>query len=878
MNDEGRGGAWSRDPRTIPWSRRARVLLIWAITVVLAAAAVVGPVPFAPQVSVRLGDVARADITATRQVSYVSEILTKQRQELAASAVPDVFDPPQARVGRQQLALANQLLDFISSVRNDSFADANAKVAYIESNEIVELAPETVTGALALAPSAWERVAVETQAVLERTMRDEIRESTLVDERRRVSSRVSLELPDEDAAIVTEIVQRLLVANSFYNPQRTEERRKAARERVEAVTASLETNEKILRAGDIVTDLDIEALEVLGLSPAATSWEDVRGGSGLVLLLGLLFLYYLWRQEPSFWTANWELLLLPAFMLLFLVTARSAVATHALLPYLYPFAALAMGLTVLFNLRLGLMAAGFFTLVIGWFGSGSLELMTYAFAGSLVGSLKLRRGERLASFAWAGLYIIVANLAVITVFRLAPGRIDLQGLAELSLAAVANGILCVTLTLLGVYLASAVFGIVTPLQLLEISRPTHPLLRQLLLKAPGTYHHTLIVSNMAERAAEAIGADAQLARVGAYYHDVGKAIRPYFFAENRVEGTDPHARLDPYTSAQIIISHVKDGIELARKYRLPHRIIEFIPEHQGTLLVTYFYHEAVKQAGSADKIDQSQFTYPGPKPRSRETAITMLADGAEATVRSRSPSTVEELNETIAQSIQSRVNSGQLDECPLTLADLREIRAAFADVLRGLHHPRVAYPPETRLASEPVRQEELMQLPADPNNPLPVPPDEEYEEEGPIVVRVDEQFAALVDIPSLEAAVAAALQAEGRAGSEMTVVVTTDEAVQELNLQYRQIDCATDVLSFPAQDPAPGFVLPPEAGDYLGDVIVAFPYTQRQAREANRPLAAELQLLAVHGTLHLLGYDHAEPEDERRMWNRQDEILRTVAE
>jgi putative nucleotidyltransferase with HDIG domain len=235
---------------------------------------------------------------------------------------------------------------------------------------------------------------------------------------------------------------------------------------------------------------------------------------------------------------------------------------------------------------------------------------------------------------------------------------------------------------------------VTPLQLVELSRPTHPLLRQLLLKAPGTYHHTLIVSNMAERAAEAIGADSLLTRIGTYYHDVGKTIRPYFFIENRIEGVDPHGRLDPYTSAQIIISHVKDGVGLAQKYRLPQRVIDFIPEHHGTLLVSYFYHQAVRQAGTADTVDRAVFRYSGPKPQSRETAITMLADGAEATVRAKHPATVEEIEQIVVESIQSRIVSGQLDECPLTLDDLRDIRRAFVDVLRGQQHPRINYPAE----------------------------------------------------------------------------------------------------------------------------------------------------------------------------------------
>jgi hypothetical protein len=250
----------------------------------------------------------------------------------------------------------------------------------------------------------------------------------------------------------------------------------------------------------------------------------------------------------------------------------------------------------------------------------------------------------------------------------------------------------------------------TSLHLLEISRPTHPLLRQLLLKAPGTYHHTLIVSNMAERAAEAIGADSLLARVGAYYHDVGKTNRPYFFIENRDEGPDPHGRLDPYTSAQIIISHVKDGIELARKYRLPRGVTDFIPEHHGTMLAPYFYREAVKQAGGDQgKVDRSQFEYPGPKPRSRETAITMLADGTEATVRSRRPTSVEELDRIVGEAMQSRLLSGQLDESPLTMEDLRAIQRAFVDVLRGLQHPRIDYPAEV-VPEKPIPGDEDVQV------------------------------------------------------------------------------------------------------------------------------------------------------------------------
>jgi cyclic-di-AMP phosphodiesterase PgpH len=684
------------DSQQIPLWARARILGGWFLTVLLGTLILVAPLPLTGQLTVKQGDVAPADVSAPRQVTYVSEILTQQRRDLAAKSVPDVYDPPQARVSRQQLTLATQWLDFVASVRSDTLADPATRLKYLRTVTNPDLPPELLTKILSIPNAKWDLIAGDVQAVLDRAMREEIRESNLPDEKRRVPAWVRLDLSDDDAMIVSQIVQPLMVPNSFYNPTKTDERRKQASDRVEQVTATIERNEKVLRAGDIVTALDIEALDAIGLKQTPWSWQDLRAAAAMMLVLGVVFVYYLWRQEPAFWLSTLQPILLAAVVLTFLVAARALVPAHALLPYIFPYAALTMLLTVGTNLRISLVATAVFAFVIGWMTNGSLELMIYAYAASLIGTLKLRRGERLASFAWAGAFVALVNIAVVVAFRLGAGKVEPRALLELSTAGLVNGLVTATISLLGIYALGAFFGLITPLQLMELSRPTHPLLRQLLLKAPGTYHHTLIVSNMAERAASAIGADAQLARVGAYYHDVGKSIRPYFFAENRTEATDPHGRLDPYTSAQIIISHVKDGIELARKYHLPRRVIDFIPEHQGTQLVTYFYHEAVKQAGSADRVDRSQFVYPGPRPRSRETAITMLADGAEAVVRSKSPASAEELRKTIGTSIQSRISAGQLDECPLTLAELQLIQAAFMDVLRGLHHPRVSYPSEPK--------------------------------------------------------------------------------------------------------------------------------------------------------------------------------------
>jgi membrane-associated HD superfamily phosphohydrolase len=247
--------------RDIPWPQRVRVVAIWLVAMVLATLALLVPLPFTGQVALKEGDVAGADVAAPRQISYVSEVLTEQRRELAASAVAQVYDPPQARIGRQQLTLARQLLDFIASVRSDQYADLATRLGYLKAISTWDVPPDLAGRLLALPPPAWERVSAESQAALERAMRGEIREDNLSEEQRRVSTMVRLDLSDEESGIVRSVVQSLIVPNTFYNQEKTDERRRAARDRVEPVLRSFERNEKILRAGDIVTALDGEALD-----------------------------------------------------------------------------------------------------------------------------------------------------------------------------------------------------------------------------------------------------------------------------------------------------------------------------------------------------------------------------------------------------------------------------------------------------------------------------------------------------------------------------------------------------------------------------------------------------------------------------------------
>jgi putative nucleotidyltransferase with HDIG domain len=219
------------------------------------------------------------------------------------------------------------------------------------------------------------------------------------------------------------------------------------------------------------------------------------------------------------------------------------------------------------------------------------------------------------------------------------------------------------------------------------------LLQRLLRETPGTFHHTMMIASMAEQAAERIGANALLTRVGAYYHDIGKLLRPYFFVENQEGVSNPHDRLDPHTSVEILNSHVRDGMMLARQYQLPAQVRAFIPEHHGTMRASFFYQKALQAAGdSPELVNEADFRYPGPRPQSRETLLVMLADGCEAATRASRPTTPEELTRVVESIFVHRIQDDQLEECPITLKELEIVKQTYIEVLRGAYHPRVQYP------------------------------------------------------------------------------------------------------------------------------------------------------------------------------------------
>ncbi len=687
-------------PRIATMRPTGRQLLIWGLTaaVWLAVTAVVAlPSTGSAGVNLSIGESATQDILAPSPLAYTSAVLTERARVEAAAAALDVYDAPDTRVARQQVLLLRDILDYVDSVRADAYAETSQKQADLQAIEGLNLRADNTLVILNFDNSAWTAVKAEALSVLEQMMRSQVRDDQVADVRRDVPARVSVSLSEAQAALVTALVTNLISSNSFYNDAATQAARQAARDAVKPVQRSIVRGQAVVVRGEVVTAEDLEALAALGLLEPKATWRQPASGALLTLIVVTLVVLYVARFYPALGKSARRVLLVGALCAAFLLAARFMLPGRTVLPFLFPAAALPLLLTVFVGPQFAMVMAMAAAVLLGHIGGGNLELTVYFALGGFLAPLAVGAGERVNQFFWAGLAVALANIGVLLVFRLPDPALDPLGLAQLVAACALNGAVSASLTLAGFFMLGGLFDITTSLQLIELARPDHPLLRFVLRNAPGTYQHSLQVSNLAEQAAERIGANALLTRVGALYHDAGKALQPQFFVENQLDGFNIHDTLAPEESARIIIGHIHDGVEMARRHRLPSAVRAFIPEHHGTLRTQYQYRRALQAAGGdASRVDPSVYVYPGPRPQSKETALLMLADGCEARARAERPKDEAEIDKLVKSVIDDRLANGELNDTGLTVHDLAVIRASFVNTLKGVFHPRLQYPSEEK--------------------------------------------------------------------------------------------------------------------------------------------------------------------------------------
>ncbi|MGH2404950.1 MAG: HD family phosphohydrolase, partial [bacterium] len=488
-------------------------------------------------------------------------------------------------------------------------------------------------------------------------------------------------------ALASEVAAAALGPTMEIDAAKTAERRESADDMVMPVRVRVQRGESILRKGDVVTPTHLQILAIAGVHPPRVTWIALGGVTIIVTLLVLATGAYLWQYEPEIWASS-RLLLLWSLIVVGTVLLAQTLGAPRFNDYLIPAALGPMLLGILLRPRLAVFSAMVLAVLVGLVAQRELAPVIVALVGGVVGVFATRQIHRRSDFGVAGLLIGLANAAAAAGIGMVDGQPTSVTAVNAGYAG-ANGLLAGVMTIGLLPFLEQLFGLITPIKLLELANPAHPLLRRLQLEAPGTYHHSIMVGNLAEAAAEAVGADALLVRVGTYYHDVGKLRRPAFFVENQMGIDNPHEKMAPSLSALTVASHVRDGLDLAREYGLPQAIADFIPQHHGTTRLAYFYHQALERG---DAIDEAAFRYEGPKPQTPETAIVMLADAAEAAVRSLTRPTPDRLEEVVRRLIREKLEDGQLDECGLTFRDLDRIAAAFVRILTGIMHPRLEYP------------------------------------------------------------------------------------------------------------------------------------------------------------------------------------------
>lgn len=674
-------------------------------------------VPLSRASLIARGQPSPVTLEAPISLTYTSETDTRAAITGAESRVQPVYRTDPDVQPRQRKALV-AALDTVDQVRGNPSLGRAGQIAALTAIASLPITPTLAANLLQFSDDGWQRVNQASRRLYDDVTRDRpvLTEAqvTMIRQRELPTAPELARLSVAQRQAILYLVGATLKPNSELDEARTEQRRAEARAGVSPIQVSVVKGEVVIRKGDVVSDAVFEKLTKLGL---------VRGAGGLsstlqMLLLGLLVAWmlatYIQHCQATLWPNGRALLVIAGLLAVVLLAGRLLLPAWDTMPYVFPLATMSILLTVLFNGEVALVATLAMAPLLGLQHEQSIGLAITLALGAVAGIFTAQRTRRTGEFAYVALAVAIITALTAIVFWIGPGS-DASSMLQVLLFSVINGALSGILAVGSYHFLGRVAGVVTPLELMELSHPNQPLLRRLMREAPGTYHHSIVVSNLAEVAAEDIGADPLLARVGAYYHDIGKMLRPYFFTDNQHDRSNVHDVLDAKTSASIIIDHVREGVKLAVENGLPQRVVDFISQHHGTNVVSFFYQRALQEDEDADIED---FRYPGPRPQTREAAIMMLADGVEATVRAMSqagklrPARPEENGEasggkTIADVVEQifneRIASQQLDEAPVTLRDISVIKESFIKTLQGIYHPRVDYTQtRARVTSETV--------------------------------------------------------------------------------------------------------------------------------------------------------------------------------
>ncbi|NLW27438.1 HD family phosphohydrolase [Acetivibrio saccincola] len=648
------------------------------------------------------------DITAPRDV--VNTILTEQNAIAAAEAE----EPVMKEIRDASIKVINKLTNFLSLVNRtrNSFNKGVNSIEAGSEEEYHELFQQELEKAASLLKESNENTGYEFSEeqiiyIISEAEDEEINEFENVMLELVSGIMVKDVTKDNIAARIVELQNDIsdsnlnqelknigiIVSNYILEPNRKidDEATKLKKEKAyndPANTVIIEKGQRILSVGDTVTKDKLKVLEDLNLLETKSRFDYSLAGAILIILVMLSFLLVLYMNyfcKKVLYNRN-DLILLSILIITTLFLARWIKEYTTLL---IPVFLAVILVSILLDVKLALMVNLVLTIAISIMTNGEIKFIFMALISGTFSIFLVSKANQRNKLTVAGAIIGLINVLVVIPINLM-NKAGWRTILEDGAVVLINGFFSTVFTIGLLPTLESTFNVITPMRLLELGNPNHPLLKRLLTEAPGTYHHSLMVGNLAEAGAEAIGGNPLLARVGAYFHDVGKLKRPGFFTENQMS-ENPHDKMTPNLSALVITSHVTDGVELAKKYKIPLAIIDIILQHHGTTLVAYFYHKA-KNSEKGEEVDESKFRYEGKKPRSKEAAVVMLADSVEAAVRSMPDKTEGKIEGLIRKIIKDKLEDGQFDHCDLTLKDLDSIAKSFMKVFGGYFHNREEYP------------------------------------------------------------------------------------------------------------------------------------------------------------------------------------------
>ncbi len=710
-------------------------LCVIAVSTVLLSISIVGK-----SYSYNVGDIAREDIRVIHDIRYQIESETRRKMARAAEQSPLVFDKDQS-VLVERLAMVDTLFRHVRDVMEENppigtedrtfqlialksklprylvysdqvlqgiLRDRNpVRLKNVVSKILVYIfdrgiLKEPYNNPLNIKNTNVSVRTINSTGETNETMMKLEELETLREVRPEVPKKthaIATFLPPEQLNAVRKIVEQNLTSNLSFNQEETKRRIDESMKSVKPVMAALKRGQSIVQEGETVTSDIYDRIQIVNRNTQSRNIYYVLGIFLLQALFILIFSYLiLFYYEQIFTEAKSPLIVFSLIMLFMVYTflisrVENITGTKMIFALFLPVAFTTMMIAVLNNIYISLVA-GVYIVFFGFVISGeSTPTLILSFSSALMGAFLSRDIERRTSFLRTGLIIGVINAAVALSLGLIEGLGIGDNLANSGLA-LANGVINAILVLGILPIYESVFGVTTPFKLLELSDLNAPIFKKMIIKAPGTYNHSLMVATMAEAACKEVGANYLLARVGGYYHDIGKIPNSGMYIENKV--TDRRARtMSPGEYSQLIISHVDTGVRIAEKENLPDSVINFIREHHGESTMTYFYHQALELSDSSragDAIEKKDFQYPGPKPSSPEVAVVMLADAIEAASRSLQEPTTNKLRGLVNKIVYNKLNEGELENSNLTMSDLKRIQRAFLRILNGIYHNRIEYP------------------------------------------------------------------------------------------------------------------------------------------------------------------------------------------